>query len=130
LRLLHEKHFTIDEAQDLVDELRMLVEQMVKLKQELDAMGYDIYHHQYFGGSGPNGTGAFPEQMDELVAAVKLIHSKGVLIKDIDQGLMDFPHIRANGEEVYLCWKLGEERIGFWHRIEDGFAGRRGIAEL
>jgi len=120
----------LDEAQEMVDELKMLVEQMIKLKRELDAMGYDIYHHQYFGGSGPNGTGAFPEQMDELVAAVKLISSKGILIKDIDQGLIDFPHIRSNGEEVYLCWKSGEDRISFWHTAADGFAGRRSIEEL
>ena len=128
--MLHDKHFTLDEAQGLVDELAPLITQMTKLKQELDKMGYDIYNHQYFGGSGPNGTGAFPEEMDELIAAVKLISSKGILIKDIDRGLIDFPHIRSNGEEVYLCWKADENRINFWHRIADGFAGRRGIEEL
>lgn len=128
--MLHNRHFTLEEANRLLEDLKPVIIQMVKLKQELDEKGYDIYSHQYFGGSGPNGTGAFPEEMDELISAVKIITSKGILIKSIDEGLIDFPYNRPNGEEVYLCWKAGEDKINFWHRIPDGFAGRRSIKEL
>jgi hypothetical protein len=61
-----------------------------------------------------------------LRAAVERIQAAGCLIKDLDIGLVDFP-ARLNDEEIYLCWRLGEDRIRFWHRPEEGFAGRKPI---
>jgi len=52
------------------------------------------------------------------------ILSTGCLIKDLDMGLLDFPAI-INNEEVYLCWKLGEDRIRYYHRQDEGYAGRK-----
>lgn len=128
--MLHKRHFTINEANRLLEIIRPLIEKMAGLKITLDERGYDIYRHQYFGGIGPNGTGEFPKEMEDLVEIVKKIASYGVVIKSIDNGLFDFPHIRSNGEEVYLCWKRGEGEISYWHKIPDGFAGRRNINEL
>jgi len=48
----------------------------------------------------------------------------GVQVKDLEQGLLDFPSV-MDGKTVLLCWKLGEKEIGFWHSVEDGFAGRK-----
>jgi len=79
---------------------------------------------------GPNGSGTFPPEMEFLVEIVKGFDKKGIQVKGLDDGLIDFPHIRANGEEVYLCWKVGEDDILYWHRIADGYAGRRSIDEL
>lgn len=56
--------------------------------------------------------------------------AKGVLVKSLDEGLMDFPHLRKNGEEVYLCYKLGGENILFWHTLDSGFAGGKSTTEL
>lgn len=97
---------------------------LVQLKANLDAKGYDIYRHVYFGGIGPNGTGKFPAEMEELVLIVKDFADRGILIKDISRGLIDFPHIRDNGEEVYLCYLQGETSIQYWHTIDGGFSGR------
>jgi hypothetical protein len=58
--------------------------------------------------------------------AVERIQNTGCVVKDLDAGLVDFPSI-INNEEVYLCWRLGEDRIRFWHRQDEGFAGRRPI---
>ena len=127
---LHSVHFSIDEANDLLREIKPLVEEMIGLKIKLDEKGYDIFNHSYFGGSGPNGSGAFPVEMEKLVEAIKIISSQGVQIKGIDNGLIDFPHIRENGEEVYLCWKFGEDDISYWHTIPGGYGGRRSISEL
>ena len=63
-------------------------------------------------------------EMEELVAVVKDFAVKGILIKDINIGLIDFPHLRDNGEEVYLCYLLGETSIQYWHTIDGGFTGR------
>jgi hypothetical protein len=58
--------------------------------------------------------------------AVERIHSTGCIVKDLDAGLLDFP-ARINDEDVYLCWRLGEDRIRFYHRQDEGFSGRKPI---
>ncbi len=126
----HNKHFSLEEARTLLPVIIQKLERVMDLNQALEERGYDIHRHQYFGGIGPNGTGKFPADMDELVEIVREITSDGVIIKSVDDGLIDFPHIRPGGEEVYLCYKLGEDGIEFWHGIYDGFAGRRSIDEL
>lgn len=128
--MVHDKHFTLEQANAMLEKIKPKIEQMAQLKKLLDDKNYDIYRHEYFGGVGPNGTGEFPLEMDELIDIIKEIASKGILIKGINNGILDFPAIRSNGEEVYLCWILGEERILFWHRIPDGFPGRTDIEEL
>jgi hypothetical protein len=127
---LHKKHFTLDEARRALTAVHALVSKLVELKRQLDAKGWDVYRHQYFGGMGPNGDGSFPQELETLVTIVRGLEERGILMKGLDQGLVDFPHIRQNGEEVYLCWKVGEDDIRFWHSIPDGFAGRKSIDEL
>lgn len=63
---------------------------------------------------------------ESLNASVQKIQATGCVLKDLDAGLLDFPAI-LNNEEVYLCWRLGEERIRFYHRQDEGFAGRKPI---
>jgi hypothetical protein len=60
-------------------------------------------------------------------SAVEQIESTGCVVKDLDLGLVDFPG-RLNGESVFWCWRLGEERIRFWHREDEGYAGRKPIS--
>ncbi|HXK03950.1 MAG TPA: DUF2203 domain-containing protein [Verrucomicrobiae bacterium] len=61
-----------------------------------------------------------------LKSAVEAVQETGCLIKDLDIGLVDFPTL-FNGVEVYLCWKLGEPAIQFWHGVDEGFKGRKPI---
>jgi hypothetical protein len=124
------KHYTLDEAQQMLPKILSMLEDIVLLKKGLDAKGYDVYRHQYFGGMGPNGQKVFPAEMERMVALVQELHSRGIEIKDLDKGLIDFPHIRANGEEVYLCYMLGEKSIVAWHPLEGGFAARKTLNEL
>ena len=56
--------------------------------------------------------------------ALEGIEATGCVVKDLDTGLLDFP-ARIEGQEAYLCWRLGEDRIRFWHRQDEGFAGRK-----
>ncbi|HTW65445.1 MAG TPA: DUF2203 domain-containing protein [Bryobacteraceae bacterium] len=58
--------------------------------------------------------------------AIERVHEFGCLVKDLDSGLVDFPTL-FNGQEVYLCWKLGEKGIQFWHGVQEGFRGRKAI---
>ena len=129
-KYVHLKHFTLDEARRELTSVHALVSKLLELKRQLDAMGWDLQRHQYFGGMGPDGDGHFPPDMELLVEIVRGLEERGILVKAIDQGLVDFPHIRENGEEVYLCWQLGENDIGAWHRLDEGFAGRKRLSEL
>ena len=63
---------------------------------------------------------------ESIQAALERIQSTGCVVKDIEVGLLDFP-ARMNGEDVYLCWRLGEDRIRFYHRQDEGFSGRKPI---
>lgn len=128
--MLHSIHFSLEEANETLEELKPMIFEMSELKKTLDDKNYDVYRHEYFGGLGPNGDGSFPPEMEKLIEIIKAISAKGVLIKGINNGLIDFPFIRNNGEEVYLCWMLGEEDIKYWHRISDGFPGRKNMDEL
>ncbi len=127
---LHEKHFTLDQARMMLTGIKHLILELVTLKEKLDSRGYDVYRHEYFGGGGPNGDRVFPVELERLADIARQLNSKGIVIKSLNEGLIDFPHLRSNNEEVYLCWRLGEETISFWHRIADGFAGRQPVETL
>ena len=63
---------------------------------------------------------------ERLKRSVETLNEVGCVIKDLDVGLVDFPALHR-GEEVYLCWKVGERDIEFWHGMDEGFAGRKPI---
>jgi len=80
-----------------------------------------------YAASDLNAAQAELEQLDEeAVAAVTELEELGVVVKDLDLGLLDFPALRE-GEEVELCWHAGEESVEYWHRIGEGYAGRKPI---
>lgn len=125
------KHlFTLDEAQAMLSEVQPKLAELVELKSECDRKGYDVHRHQYFGGMGPNGQKAFPSEMEKLVVIMTELTDSGIEIKDLDKGLIDFPHRRASGKTVLLCYLLGEPEIQAWHTIEGGFRGRKSLESL
>ena len=63
---------------------------------------------------------------EQLQSSLKKLEDAGVLVKDLGTGLVDFPTM-FRGEEVYLCWRLGEDDIEYWHGVHEGFAGRKQI---
>lgn len=126
----YQRHYSIEEAQSVIADIVPMLEEIVELKSALTKKGFDVYRHQYLGGSGPNGQKFFPDEMEHMVTIVQKIHALGVELKNLDSGLIDFPYLRNNGEEVYLCFRLGEQKIVAWHTIEGGFGGRRPLDEL
>jgi hypothetical protein len=128
--LLYSKHYTLAQAQQTLTEIKPMIEELVGLKKLMDEKGYDVFKHQYFGGMGPNGMKAFPPQFERLVAIVKELGERQIEVKDLNKGLIDFPHVRNSGEEVYLCYLLGEPEIISWHTITGGFSGRQSLEVL
>ncbi len=115
--------FSLEEANALLPEVRPLLEEM------RDAHAAMERHHDEVMGSVPtNGGGevhrAFLEASQAAARAGRALGGQGIIVRDPSTGLIDFPTIR-DGELVYLCWKLGEDDIAWWHPPETGFAGRR-----
>jgi len=128
--MLYKKHFKLDEARTLIPELKNRLIVIRNLAIKLKAIGYDIYKADFRIGFHPDTKTEFPEDYQKLRQLVTDIYSLGVEIKGIEQGLVDFPAVRQNGEEVFLCWKMDEDDIEFWHSIEDGFQDRHHIDEF
>ena len=68
----------------------------------------------------------FSLSWEDRVQQHQLLQAAGVLVKDLDRGLLDFPS-RREGRDILLCWHVGEEEIRYWHGIDEGFAGRKPI---
>jgi hypothetical protein len=67
--------------------------------------------------------------VDQMQADVAWLDERGIVLRDIATGLLDFPAL-AGGRQVWLCWRLGEDRIEYWHGTEEGFAGRKPLGLL
>lgn len=129
------KQFTLREAQSLLPQVEKLLQQAMDLKREYDsasnAQNKLKERVHMMGGTLVNGrtaveTRARQEASSKLLKkSLEDILELGVQIKDLDAGLIDFP-TRFRGREVYLCWKMGETDIEFWHG-EEGFRGRKAI---
>ncbi len=136
---MSEKYFDRHEAEELLPAIGQFLEEARKQKQALDSVTADISNASLrimmLGGSLPpfaelNHKKAQREKIaEQLSRTVDEIQETGCVVKDLDTGLVDFPSLRR-GEKVYLCWKLGEERIGYWHGIEEGFAGRKPLDDV
>ena len=122
------KLFTVEEANDLLPKLKEL---LADVSVHRDAMREKAPHMEpILRAAGSNGGGPVGSEYGveayRLYLAIEAIRELGVLLKDLDTGLLDFPHER-DGRVVYLCWRPPEERVEFWHDIEAGFPGRQPI---
>lgn len=129
-RVRPEKTFRLEEANAIVPRLHVLMERLqrdaLRLHEELGALARE---------TGVEVASLAPEELvrqrpaaralvEELDGIVTEIEASGAHLKDVQLGLVDFP-AELDGEIVYLCWQFGEPEVAFWHRIEDGFAGRQ-----
>jgi len=120
------KHFSLEEASELLPSLAKIFEEVQTIQEELEARGSELA--EVLDSAKSNGGGKKADyhfaQNQKIQRLLGQIEKKGVLVKDLDRGLVDFPHLRG-GREVFLCWMIGEKAIGYWHDIEAGFAGRQ-----
>jgi hypothetical protein len=127
--------FTPAEANSALPEVRVAAERLVALRRRMHAL--DDEQRSLVTAIGGNGggyaagdlnaaQGALLSLVEEAAACVEELTALGVEVKDVDSGLVDFPAVR-HGEPVLLCWRVGEEHVGYWHGLADGFAGRRPI---
>jgi len=122
--LVHERHFTREEANALLPQLTAMLGQLREAKNDLT----DSEAHEALSEAAPsNGGGDEGRQVGvaflEVRKLLETIEQSGIVLRDIDRGLVDFPAV-LDGEEVYLCWELGEDEVGYWHDLEGGYGGR------
>jgi hypothetical protein len=127
------RYFTRVEANALLPAVRALAERMVAHRAALEHAQVTL--GGYLEKIAGNGGGLQPAELAEAHEAVEReaggiarcvegIQELGGMVKDVGEGLIDFLASRE-GEDVLLCWKLGEDEIGHWHGLEEGFAGRK-----
>ena len=122
---LMDKLFSLEEANSLIPQLKVLLARARVEKQHMLQMRPELEKAQeaHLKDWGTPRGAEYIAVLDAFQQAMKEIDDLGVLVKDIEVGLCDFPYKRE-GRVVYLCWKLDEDEISWWHDLESGFAGR------
>ena len=121
---LHERHFTVEQANASLASVKPLLQ---KLRDARDMLTDEEAHAALVDAAPTNGGGEAGTQVGEAFLEVRrlllLLQEAGIVVRDIDRGLIDFPAI-IDEREVYLCWELGEDEVGHWHDLEGGYGGR------
>ena len=130
------KTFTVDEANALLPLVRPLIGRLQGLQRSMAAINRQLEESARKVSAG-NGypiqslkqeierlSKRAPELVERFESALKQLEALGCQLKDLETGLGDFYGLH-DGQLIFLCWKLGEDRIRFWHTLEDGYAGRR-----
>ena len=122
--LVYERHFSRAEANALLPQLTAMLTQLRESKDELT----DTEAHEALSEAAPgNGGGDEGRQVGvaflEVRRLLEMIEQSGIVLRDIDRGLVDFPAL-IDGSEVLLCWELGEDEVAHWHDLDTGFDGR------
>ena len=133
-----QKTFTYEQATTLLPVLRTLLKRAMDGKQLIESVEtelQDLRHRILLSGGLSVDIPAVAHRraerdkaLQEIKDALAEIEAIGVQVKDLDIGLLDFPCV-VEEEIILLCWKYGEEKIGFWHGVEEGFRGRKPIDE-
>jgi hypothetical protein len=130
------KQFTVPSANRTLPLVRMIVSDIVELFREVSERRERLLAMQRRKGSETKRDGdlyreeveqaerVLEQDVERLQAFVNELSVLGVELKDPSTGLVDFP-TQMNGQSAYLCWKLGETEVGYWHTTDSGFAGRQ-----
>lgn len=127
--------FTPAEANSALAQVRPVAERIVALRARMTALVSDQSRHvTAIGGNGSghaasdlrDAQGELGRLATEVGNCLSELDGIGVAVKDLDSGLLDFPALR-DGEEVELCWRVGEPAVAHWHRVGEGFPGRKPI---
>ena len=130
-----ERSFTPAEANSALPEVRPVAERLVALRARMRELEREQGAHvTAIGGNGggyaASDLNAAQSELSGLaeaaIACVERLEELGVVLKDLDLGLLDFPAERE-GREVLLCWHVGEDSVEFWHGLDEGYAGRKPI---
>ncbi len=127
------RYFTREEAERLLSQVRPLLEEVQRRSLVLEQLQREVDSiERRLKGDGHLGEARELQQKQQALREVRQgiarmvaeVQDLGVEVKDLTTGLVDFRAVR-DGREVYLCWRVGEPRVEWWHPLEGGFAGRQ-----
>jgi hypothetical protein len=118
------KHYTRDEARDLLQQIRQWLEQLSQLRKRLQEFDERLAGPLAAGADcGGETVNRSVKTIADLKDVLLEFATREIQIKDVDRGLIDFPAI-IGGKEVFLCWEQEEEDVEYWHDLVSGYAGR------
>jgi hypothetical protein len=117
------RHYTVDEANAALPELRASLVRIRDARRTVLRSAERISRRSPSDGGGIDGT-AHWEALRVLREEVEGLAARGIVLRDAETGLIDFP-ARREGRLVYLCWRPDEDRVTHWHEVDAGFGGRR-----
>jgi len=126
--------FTVEEANELLPTVRSLMERMFQRVEVLRGRSQKVVRRDELDPDSAEfmqklqQDDAVARVIHELRELVQEIHDLGCICKGVQEGLVDFP-CSLGGEIVFLCWRYGEQSVAHWHRVEEGFAGRRPLLD-
>lgn len=143
------RFYDIDDANAAIPDLEGILGTLASQRAELVRIRDEVLARQAgsetdpptdAGATQPTETAVVPEDLrftrlkmqglvDQMAAGVARIEAMGITLRDIADGLVDFPAL-VSGRQVWLCWKRGEARVEYWHSLETGFSGRQPLSEL
>ena len=109
------KHYTRDEAEALLPQLREWLAELNRLREE------EQRQEKRLGGLNTEGLDTGGETVNNRILAE--FQRREIIIKDLSRGLIDFPAL-IGGKEVFLCWEADEDKVEFWHDLDTGYGGR------
>jgi hypothetical protein len=120
----HQRHFTPEEANASLATVKPVLQ---KLRDAKDLLTEEEAHSALSDAAPTNGGGEPGTQVGTAFLEVRqlllTLEEAGIMVRDIDRGLIDFPAM-IDGREVYLCWELGEDEVAYWHDLDSGYRGR------
>ncbi len=130
------RYFRVSEAASLLPRLTGMLRALLRIrdlailkKTEMDLLWKRLSKGEPVLGTLGDGQREMDGLTSRLAAAAREVEATGCILRDVESGLIDFP-CRAPGATVFLCWRVGEPAIAFWHGADEGFAGRKPIAGL
>ena len=123
---MNARYFTLIEARAALPKVKQLMQMVQTARQEILRLRPEAWPalRKASMNGGSREAGELLAHFQRLEIGVKGIINMGIVVKDVDEGIIDFLGKR-NGRDVYLCWQYGEEDIFYWHDVEAGYAGRR-----
>jgi hypothetical protein len=118
-----ERVFSLEEANGLLPELRSTLEAMREARAVVMGSAERVRGNVAGNGGGTEST-EYSEALALLKRETERLSAEGIILRDIESGLVDFPSER-DGQPMFLCWQLGEDEVAFWHPLDTGFGGRR-----
>lgn len=118
-----ERVYTVEEANAALERVRGSVERVREARRVVLTAGEVVQEAAPTNGGGKEGS-AYWEALRTLRQEVEGLSADGIILRDAEAGLIDFPS-RREGRTVYLCWRLGEDAVGHWHEVDAGFTGRK-----